>query len=49
MPKFLLNEFFGSGIFVICVLTLTNKFTSYAAKSWQVYLSVPVALFLVRK
>ena len=47
--KFWLNEFFGSAIFTVCVLTLSNKFTSYAVKSWQIYLSVPVALFLVRK
>lgn len=49
LPKFILNELVGSAFFTICVLTLTNRYTSYAAKSWQIYLSVPVALFLVRK
>ena len=49
LPKFLLNELIGSAIFTICVLILTNKFTSHASKSWQIYLSVPVALYLVRK
>ena len=49
LPKFMLNELVGSSFFTICVLTLTNKYTSHAAKSWQIYLSVPVALFLVRK
>jgi glycerol uptake facilitator-like aquaporin len=47
--KFVLNEFIGSAFFTVCVLTLTNRYTSLAVKSWQVYLSVPVALFLVRK
>jgi len=31
------------------MLTITNKLTSHAVKSWQIYLSVPVALYLVRK
>jgi glycerol uptake facilitator-like aquaporin len=47
--KFIINELLGSLIFTICVLALTNKYTSHASKSWQVYLSIPVALFLVRK
>lgn len=47
--KFILNELLGSAIFTICVLTLTNKFTSHAVKSWQIYSTIPVSLFLVRK
>lgn len=47
--KFVLNELVGSAFFTVCVLTLTNRYTSLAVKSWQVYLSVPVALFIVRK
>lgn len=49
MPKYILNELVGSAFFTVCVLTLTNKHTSHAIKSWQIYLSVPVSLFLVRK
>lgn len=47
--KFILNELVGSTAFTICVLALTNRYTSHAVKSWQIYLSIPVALFLVRK
>jgi glycerol uptake facilitator-like aquaporin len=47
--KFIMNEFMGAFIFTICVLVLTNRYTSHAVKSWQIYLSIPVALFLTRK
>lgn len=49
LPKYLLNELIGSAMFTVCVLTLTNRYTSHAIKSWQIYMSVPIALFLVRK
>jgi glycerol uptake facilitator-like aquaporin len=49
LPKYLLNELVGSAIFTVCVLTLTNRYTSHAVKSWQIYASIPIALFLVRK
>lgn len=46
--KFCVNEVVGSFFFSIFVLTLTNKYTNAAFRSWQVYLSLPIALFIVR-
>ena len=46
--KFILNECIGSFFFAICVLVVTNHRTTFANKSWQMYLSVVVSLFLVR-
>lgn len=46
--KFVLNELVGSFFFATCVMVVTNHRTSYANKSWQMYLSVIVSLFLVR-
>lgn len=47
--KFCINEFVGSFLFGICVLVVTNPRTTYANKSWQMYLAVVVSLFLSRK
>lgn len=47
--KFCINQFVGSFLFGICVLVVTNPRTTYANKSWQMYLAVVVSLFLSRK
>ena len=49
MAKFIINEFLGSFLFSICVLVLTNKFTTHAYKSWQIYISIAASFYLVRK
>lgn len=47
--KFCINEIIGSFLFGICVMVVTNPRTTYANKSWQMYLAVVVSLFLARK
>lgn len=47
--KYSVNELVGSFFFGICVLVVTNPRTTYATKSWHMYLAVVVCLFLVRK
>jgi len=47
--KFSINEVVGSFLFGICVMVVTNPRTTYASKSWQMYLAVVVSLFLARK
>jgi glycerol uptake facilitator-like aquaporin len=49
MIKYIINELVGSFLFSICVLTLTNKFTTHAYKSWQIYISIAATLYLIRK
>jgi glycerol uptake facilitator-like aquaporin len=49
LVKFLINEFVGTFFFCICLLALTNRFTTHAYKSWQIYLSIAAAFYLVRK
>lgn len=46
--KYCINEFVGSFFFAISVMVVTNHRTSFANKSWQMYLSVVTSLFLVR-
>ena len=48
VSKLCVNELVGGFFFTLCVLIITNKHISYAHRSWQVYLALPVALFLVR-
>jgi len=49
MAKYIINEIIGSFLFSICVLALTNKFTTHAYKSWQIYISIAASLYLIRK
>lgn len=49
MFKFIINEMIGSFFFSICVLALTNRFTTHAYKSWQIYISIAVSFYLIRK
>ena len=48
IAKYCANEFFGTLLFTLCLLTLSNKNISTANKSYQMYVSIPIAYFLVR-